>query len=314
MSFANPLTCVAFSPDSEKVACGTAHSGVTITHVDSKSKPVETFAIADTSITVISWSPDAEKIMVASSDNKLRCWNTVSSHAIGLPFQGHQETIIAASFLDTFRAISLSRDGEVFVWDIRSGKIIRRGMVSERGQTIFVAALSVDDTLLVTSDGKEGIAWEIPGCVQITDIPLPNVPLLQAAIIPNRLRQVVLVFGDMSFRIWDTKTGTLNHARFEGFRRRDAIPLAMTVSPDGKLLALEIDGMRDDRPIHFYNRTGKELARPNIKCIHPFAFSPDGKNFAASRVSSGPKDDTHKLVISSVKEARTSCCTFDPDF
>lgn len=251
---------------------------------------------------IVAWSHDGKRILSASLDNTLRCWNTTSSQPLGPLFQGHKEPILAASFLtDSSRAISLSRDGEVLIWETGSGEITQQQTLSKYAQTIFVAALSVDGTLLITSDGKEGIAWEIPTCVQIAHIPLPNIPLLQAAIIPNSLRQVVLAFGDMSFRIWDTRTTTSIHARFEGLHG-DAIPLAMAVSPDGEVLVLEIDGIDDDHPTHFYDRKGKEFANPNIRCIHPFAFSPDGKSFAASHVS---KDGPHKLVISSVREVRT---------
>lgn len=302
MSSADALTCLAFSADSQKVATGTARSGVTTTHIDAESTHLEMSAVTHTPV-IVAWSSDGEKVMSASLDNMLRCWNTVSSKLLGPPFQGHKELILAASFFrDSSHAISLSRDGELLMWDTGSGEITRQETVSKYAQTIFVATLSVDGTLLVTSDGKQGVAWDISTCAQVRNIALPNVPLLQAAIIPNS-RQVVLAFGDMSFWIWDTTTTNYDGARFEGLGR-DAILSAMAVSPDGGLLALEIDGI-NDYPTRFYDRKGREFANLNIRCIHPFAFSPDGKKFAASRVRSDSKDGSHKLVIHAVEEART---------
>ncbi|OAX37846.1 WD40 repeat-like protein [Rhizopogon vinicolor AM-OR11-026] len=304
MSSADALTCLAFSPDSQKVASGSARLGVTVTHITSQSKrQLEMSAVAHTPA-IVAWSPDGEKIMSASLDNTLRCWDAISSDPLGPAFQGHKELILAASFLrDSSHAISLSKDGELLMWDTGSGKITRQETVSKHARTIFVAALSMDGTLLITSDQKECVAWDIPACMQIAAITLPDVPLLQAAIIPNSHHQVVLAFGNMSFWIWDTTTRNHDDARFEGLDR-DAISCAMAVSPDGGLLVLEIDGVDDEYPTHFYNRKGQEFPKPNIRCIHPFAFSPDGERFAASHVRSDSKDDSHKLVIRTVEEIR----------
>ncbi|OJA19277.1 hypothetical protein AZE42_04499 [Rhizopogon vesiculosus] len=303
MSSADAMTCLAFSPDSQKVASGTARLGVTITHIASQSRRQLAMSAVAHTPAIVAWSPDGAKIMSASLDNTLRCWDAISSDPLGPPFQGHKELILAASFLrDSSHAISLSKDGELLMWDTRSGEITRRETVSKYARTIFVAALSMDGTLLITSDRKECVAWDIPACMQIAAIALPDVPLLQAAIIPNS--QVVLAFGNMSFWIWDTTTRDYDDARFEGLDR-DAISCAMAVSPDGGLLVLEIDGVDDEYPTHFYDRKGHEFPKPNIRCIHPFAFSPDGKRFAASHVRSDSKDDSHKLVIRTVEEART---------
>ncbi|KAG1726142.1 WD40-repeat-containing domain protein [Suillus lakei] len=293
MSSANVLTCLAFSPESQKIASGTARSGVTITDILSKSKhQLEMLAEAHTHVTVVAWSPDGKKIMSASPDYTMRCWNSTSTHHLGPSFGGHKDLILAAGFLpDSSHAISLSRDGELLVWDTESGVVTQQVTVSNAAQTIFVAALSMDSSLLVTSDTKVGVAWEIPKCVRIAEIALPDIPLLQAAIIPSSRPRVVLAFGDRSFWIWDTSTGKHDDARFEGLDEGD-IPFAMAASPDGKLLALEIDG-DIDHPTHFYDMKGHEFTTSNMRCTHPFAFSPDGKLFAASSMPSDSKDGSY---------------------
>ncbi|KAG0703701.1 WD40-repeat-containing domain protein [Suillus ampliporus] len=301
MSLANTLTCLAFSPDGQKIATGTARSGVTVTDISSESEyKLDMLADAHAHVVAVAWSPDSENIMSASLDHTMHCWNATSLHPLGPPFEGHKDLVLAAGFLrDSSRAISLSRDGELFIWDPGSGVINRHVTVSDAAQTIYVVALSIDGTLLVTTGTKEGVAWEIPTCVQTTKIALPDIPLLQAALIPNN-RQVVLAFGDKSFWIWDTNTGTHDDARFEGLDE-DAIPLAMAVSPDGRFLALDIDG-DNDCPIHFYDMKGHEVGNSNVKCTHPFAFSPDGKYFAAASVPSDSKDGSYKLVIRPVEK------------
>ncbi|KAG1836172.1 WD40-repeat-containing domain protein [Suillus subalutaceus] len=302
MSTADALTCLAFSPDGNKIACGTARSGVTITDISSKSKhQLEMLAEAHTHVTAVAWSPDGEKIIIALPDHTIRCWNATSTHPVGSPFAEHKDLILTAGFLpDSSHAVSLSRDGELLVWDTRRGVVIQQVTVSNTTQTMFVAALSTDSSLLFTSDTKEGIVWEIPKCARIAEIALPNVPLLQAAIISHSRPQVVLAFGDRSFWIWDTSTKKHDDARFEGLSEDD-IPFAMAASPDGKLLALEIDG-DVNHPTHFYDMKGHEFTTSNMRCTHPFAFSPDGKLFAASSVPSDSKDGIYKLVIRSVEE------------
>ncbi|KAG2140205.1 WD40-repeat-containing domain protein [Suillus bovinus] len=298
------LTCLAFSPDGQKIASCTTSSGVAITDISSKSKQqLDMLADAHTHVTAVAWSSDGERIISALPDNTIRCWDVISTRPVGLPFRGHKDLVLAAAFLpNSSHAISLSRDGELLVWDTGSGAVIQQVTVSNAAQTIFVAALSVDTSLLVTSDTKEAVAWQIPTCAQIAEIPLPDIPLLQAAIIPNDCPRVVLAFGDRSFWVWDVNTGKHDDARFEGLDEND-IPFAMAASPDGKLLALEIDG-DGDRPTHFYDIKGHELTTSDIKCIHPFAFSSDGKFFAASSVPSDSKDVFCNLIVRSVEEAR----------
>ncbi|KAG2147874.1 WD40-repeat-containing domain protein [Suillus bovinus] len=303
MSTADALTCLAFSPDSQKIASGTARSGVTITTISLESKhQLGTLADAHTYVTAIAWSPDGEKIISALPDHTIRCWNTTSTLPIGQPFKGHNDLIFTAGFLpDSSHAISFSRDGELLVWDTGSGVVTQQVTVSNAAQTTFVAALSADSGLLVTTDTKQGVAWEIPKCARIAEIALPDVPLLQAAIIiPNGRPRVVLGFGDRSVWIWDANTGKHEDVRFEGLDKGD-IPLAMAVSPDGKLLALEIES-DIDHPTHFYDMNGHKLTTSNLRCTHPFAFSPDGKLFAASSIPSDSKDGSHKLIVRSVEE------------
>ncbi|KAG1842263.1 WD40-repeat-containing domain protein [Suillus subalutaceus] len=302
MSTVDALTCLAFSPDGQKIANGTARSGVTITDISSKSKhQLEMLAETHAHVTAVAWSPDGEKIIIALPDHTIRCWNATSTHPVGPLFGKHKDLILTAGFLpDSSHAISLSRDGELLVWNTGTGVVTQQVTVSNTAQTMFVAALSMDSSLLVTSDTKEGVAWEIPKCARMTQITLPDIPLLQAAIIPYSHPQVVLAFGDRSFWIWDTSTGKHDHARFEGLGEDD-IPFAMAASPDGKLLALEIDG-DVDHPTHFYDMKGHEFTTSNMRCTHPFAFSPDGKFFAASSVPSDSKDGSYKLIIRSVEE------------
>jgi WD40 repeat protein len=308
MSTADALTCLAFSPNGQKIASGTARSGVTITDISSKSKyQLEMLEDTHAHVTAVAWSPDGEKIISAYPDHTIRCWNATSTHPAGPPFRRHKDLILAVGFLpDSSHAISLSRDGELLIWDTGSGVVTHQVTVSSAAQTIFVAALSMDSSLLVTSDTKEGVAWEIPKCTRMTEIALPDVPLLQAAIIPNSHPRVVLAFGDRSFWVWDVNTGKHDNARFEGLDEDD-IPFAMAASPDGKVLALEIDG-DISHPTHFYDMKGHELTTSNMRCTHPFAFSPDGEFFAASSVPSDSKDGSFKLVIHPVKEARNLTC------
>ncbi|KAG2116165.1 WD40-repeat-containing domain protein [Suillus clintonianus] len=305
MSSADALTCLAFSPDGQKIASGTARSGVTITDMSSRSEhQLQMLADRHIHVTAVAWSSDGQKIMSASPDHTMYCWDATSSHPLGPPFEEHKDVILAAGFLpDSSRAMSLSRDGELLVWDTGSGVVTQQVTVSNAAQTIFVATLSMDSSLLITSDTREGVAWGIPKCARMAEIALPDIPLLQAAIIPNSRPQVVLAFGDRSFWKWDINTGKHDDARFEGLGEDD-IPFAMVASPDGNLLALEIDG-DVDRPTHFYDIKGHELPASNMRCTHPFAFSPDSKYFAASSVPSDSKDGSCKLIIRSVEEART---------
>lgn len=281
MSTTDALTCLAISPDGQKIASATARSGATITDISSKNThQLEMHADAHTHITAVAWSPDGGKIICVLSDHTIRCWNVTSARSVGPPFGGHNDLIITVGFLpDSSHAISLSRDGELLVWNTGSGIVTQQVTVSNASQTIFVAALSTDSSLLVTSDTKQGVAWGIPKCARIAEIALPDIPLLQAAIIPNDRPRVVLAFGNRSFWIWDTNTGKHDSACFEGLDKDD-IPLAMAASPDGKLLALEIDG-DIDHPTHFYDLKGHEFITSNMKCTHPFAFSLDGKFFCS---------------------------------
>ncbi|KAG1859814.1 hypothetical protein F4604DRAFT_1152397 [Suillus subluteus] len=121
MSTSDALTCLAFSPDGQKIASSTARSGVTIVNILSKSKrQVPTGNAYRRSYArrcySISWSPDGEKIISALPDYTIPCWNATSTHPVGLPFGGHKDLILTAGIRPaSSHAISLSRDGELLM-------------------------------------------------------------------------------------------------------------------------------------------------------------------------------------------------------
>ena len=192
----------------------------------------------------------------------------------------HQDWVSAVSFSPDGKTLaSGSRDNNVWLWDLATGKELHRlshkanvnaVSFSPNGKTL--ASGSEDKTVRVwdLATGKEQQRWSHEDTVTTVSFSPDGKTLASGS-------------GDNTVRVWDLATGK-EQQRFS----HDSIVYAVSFSPDGKHLA---SGSQDNTVRVWDLGTGKELQRlAHASDVNAVSFSPNGKTLA-----SGSKDETVRV-------------------
>ena len=104
-------------------------------------------------VELISFSPDNQKLLTASTDNTVRLWNLKGKTLAA--FKGHEGSIAQTFFSSDGKCIfTSSTDGTVRIWDV-SGQEITRLAGSP------VMSLSFDGRYLATSEDNTVLVWKL---------------------------------------------------------------------------------------------------------------------------------------------------------
>jgi WD40 repeat protein len=190
---------------------------------------------------------------------------------------GHEKTVRSVNFSsDGKRLASGSEDGTARVWDVASGKEIRR--VGPFSYEVYPVALSPDGKVLATGDDPlRPRSWDIGSGRELP-------PLEGEAAYPHSLAfspdGKILAAGTVSEEVacWDIRSGRLLQEQrfFDGWVRL----VTVVFSPNGKVLAT---GSASGIIRLLDPATGKVLARRDTDhgMLESLAFSPDGKTLAS---------------------------------
>lgn len=167
-----------------------------------------------------------------------------------------------------------AQDGMVRLWDVQSGRLIRR--MAGHARAVSSVRFSPDGRFLVSA-GVDGSAR-----VRVTDS--GNAPVLiahpaalhSAQYSPDGAR-IITAAADKVASIWDAKTGQLL-ATLRG--HRDEV-MAATYSPNGRLIAT---AGKDRLVLLFDGRSHAPLGQlgPHAGGVRHLAFSPDGETLVAA--------------------------------
>jgi WD40 repeat protein len=187
-------------------------------------------------------------------------------------FEGHTDIVWRAVFSpDERRILTASADGTVRLWEVETGKELRR--FRQPGQ-IFDAAFSPDGRRILAGSGEEG-----DECVHLWDLDTGEERLFKghtgpvAGVLFTPDGSQALSSGyDRTIRVWDVKTGT-ELRRLEG---NTAIVQFLSLSPDGRRL---LSGSVDNIVRLWDVPTGKEIRSFNRHkgAVRNAVFSADGK-------------------------------------
>lgn len=166
-------------------------------------------------------------------------------------------------------------DNTIFIWDVRSGKLLHRleghteqvRGVAYHPSGAIIASVSSDDTLFFwdSQTGELIDTFRQDDILSMTGVAYsPD----GTTIATSHSRFYGDPFGDLMVRIRDVETGAILHA-FE----HDSFNVVF--SPDGRYLLSGGDGMRI-----WDTETGAQITEFNGSWVHNVAFSPDGASFA----------------------------------
>ena len=218
------------------------------------------------------FSPDATKVLTASSDGTARLWDAASGTPLGEPLRHDRQVQALAFSPDGTKVMTGSFDGTVRLWDAATGKPLGEPLRHEGG--VIAVAFSPSGVKVLTGGGssKHGTAqlWDSATRKPFGEPLRHDYAVFAVAFSPDGTK-VLTGSIDKTARLWDASTGK---PLGEPLRHDNAV-LAVAFSPDGNTV---LTGSGDKTARHWDAKTGKQLGEPlqHDGEVIAVAFSPDG--------------------------------------
>ncbi len=187
-------------------------------------------------------------------------------------------TACAAFTPDGKTAIVGDADGNVVLWDVETGREVRR--IAGRGGVVHALAVSADGKTLATGGWGKLFFWDLENLAAgapTRAIAVANDSVMQIAFAPDG-KSVALRYQGKVIDLWDVDTGAQRHV----LKGHAGNVTSIAFSPDGKLLA---SGSWGDTFVRLWDVTTGEPARAikaHQRDVLSVAFSPDGKELVSS--------------------------------
>jgi RNA polymerase sigma factor (sigma-70 family) len=278
---ASTLNCapLVFSPDNRMLATAGNDRAICLWDVASGNQQARMEGHADL-ITSLAFTSDGQRLVSGSLDRTARLWSLATRKEVR-QFVGHSDQVWSVAISPDATMLASTGMNEPRLWDLASGKEIRR-----LPARVFGTAAFTPDGKLLTG----GHLWDVQTgkeARQFTDY----VSFFSLSADGKTLAS----WSGSTFRLFDVATGKPSRA-FPGHRDD---PVCITFAPDGKTL---FTGSREPRAVQVWEAdTGKargQWAGTPIKAglgsllggsDHPtqdgptaFAVSPDGKTLAVA--------------------------------
>jgi WD40 repeat protein len=184
---------ISWSPDGKRFAAAGRLGNVTV--YDAAGRLVWKWRTGDDASTSLQFSPDGTLLAVAGSDRHVTVWE-LERGSVASVLEGHRARISSLEFVPDGRLLTADSDGELRLWDARTGALVRRdrepagiGCIAAAGPRVFV--------------------WLVDGTVRVHDAAGREVGRVEANIqeyctlFATRER---LVTSARDVRIWDAAT------------------------------------------------------------------------------------------------------------
>ncbi|KAF8553449.1 WD40 repeat-like protein [Imleria badia] len=171
------ILSVAFSPDGNKLACGTL-CDIRIYEVSSGALMFGPLNGHKDMIWCVLWSPDGSRLFSASQDKTIRCWDSEIGRPIEYPWTGHTDKIYFLSLSpDGSILASASEDRTIRFWDAATGNPIRVGRHLDRVDAVTAVCFSPSGEF-VASAGRQGMIylWRVPWLHSIENQAIQTAP------------------------------------------------------------------------------------------------------------------------------------------
>jgi WD40 repeat protein/TPR repeat protein len=153
-----------------------------------------------------SYSPDATRIVTASSDKTARIWDGHTGVELAV-LAGHGDAVASAAYSpDGARVLTGSFDKTARIWDARTGAIL--AVLPAHADRVFSAAYSPDGARIVTASA-DGTArtWDARTGARLAVLAGHEKAVVCAAYSPDGAR-IVTASIDRTARLWDARSGT----------------------------------------------------------------------------------------------------------
>jgi eukaryotic-like serine/threonine-protein kinase len=270
---------VAFSPDGQRVASGSADRTVKIWDTATGKELLSLNDGLSNPVLSVAFSPDGQRL-ASGADNTVKICDSATGKEL-VSLKGHANYVSSVAFsADGRRLASGSADGTVKIWDSVTGK----ELFSLKGHTdyVFSVAFSLDGQRLASGSVDKLVKiWDSAKGKELFSLKGHTRTVWSVAFSPSGQR-LASGSNDDTVKIWDSVKGK---ELFSLKSHTDTVS-SVAFSPDGQRLA---SGSADKTVKIWESTTGKELVSlkghgREVRCV---AFSPDGK-----RLASGSDDYT----------------------
>ncbi len=271
----SPARSIVWSRDGNYLFIGTYEKGLAI--YDVVHKKLFPLVGNNANVSSLAISPDGKTLGVGlADDGSIRLWTIENIHPVyelQTIFPAHQEAVNVLAFSPDGKLIaSGSDDGKVFVWDVKTGKMIKKfeegivlGLVFSPDGKTLIAGLSIKEEFNIWSTDT----WELQNTFS-------GDQTYGLAISADGNKIVSAGGGIHEANLWDVKTGKL---LFKFEKNTEGMALAVSYDPSGKLVAL---GGGGDTVFLWDISNGSLVWELNttLDFTQTVAFSPDGSQIA----------------------------------
>ncbi|KAF7348845.1 WD40 repeat-like protein [Mycena venus] len=305
----SPVTSVAFDPDGKRIVSGSVDSTIRVWDAELKVAAIEEFPDHADSVTSVSYSPDGEHIITGSFSGAVQVWNSKTGLLVAGPLELEGPMSSRSLSTDGERIVCIG-EGELKIWNYKSGTVVTRLFEKELGPTSSYAEYGGISRCKFSPDGNHIalVLWNNGNIIRILnsngdDAISPSFDgntngVACIAFSPDG-GQIATQCMDGTIRVWDFKTGALLVGPLESAHSAEKYITFdgryLVFSPDSKYLA------STDTPTStvrlWDSARGAAAAEPFPELagyVTSLAFSPDGTRIVSGSVGSTLRVwDTH---------------------
>ena len=273
---------VAFSPDGNTIASGSADNTIRLWDVDTGSHR-RILSGHRSDVYSVAFSPDGNSIASGSGDRTIRLWDVdTGTHLRTL--SGHRSDVYSVAFSPDGNSIaSGSGDRTIRLWDVDTGAHLRT--LSGHRSDVYSVAFSPDGNSIASGSGDNTIRlWDVDTGTHLRTLSGHGGTVRSVAFSPDG-NTIASGSADNTIRLWDVDTGS--HRRI--LSGHGGMVRSVAFSPDGNTIA---SGSGDETVRLWDVDTGAHLRTlsGHRSDVYSVAFSPDGNTIA-----SGSGDNTIRL-------------------
>ncbi len=280
---------LAFSPDGDQLISGSEDNSVRRWDLDGGESA--TFHGHTGFVHCVAFGPEGALAASGSMDGSVKIWPAAAPDS-QVTFRNSAGWVGALAFAPDGRRIASAHNGNVRIWDPRTGEELQR-ITAPRGTLGRIALAFAPDGSTLAASGPDGkvILWDAERWTRRGVLDGPGVPdANDAAFSPDGTRLATSA-GDGKLRIWELDRGTLVRD-FPGHKRGDN---AVAYSPDG----LRVATAGEDQIVRVWDvETGIRVAAlsGHENGVRDVAFAPDGRHVASVGGDyRGPASDEVKI-------------------
>jgi WD40 repeat protein len=270
------VVSVAFRPDGQQIASGSANQSVTLWQVDDAPRLAHPLAGHTDEVWTVGFSPDGRWLASGSKDHQVVLWEVQSGRAITL--SDHTAEVRTVAFDPTGALLATGDEsGELRLWLANNPAATPTRFIQNAGVKIGSVAFSRDGTTLAVGDfARQIVLWNLRvGQPVSTLLGIHDGQIWSVAFSADG-RQ--LLAGDDSgvAKMWD-----VTNRRAQGSFSYELPLQSVALSPDGRYVA---GGSADSNVILWDAQTGARLAllAQHTDRVLNLVFSPDSQTLASA--------------------------------